>query len=84
MSANYTFQSRKEIETDKEFIRFLTISKASASEVQSQLYDQNYIDKKDFDELYEMLNHCSRQIANFKSYLKGARKIVPKDTKRQR
>ena len=69
-------------ETDKEFIRFLTISKASASEVQSQLYialDQNYIDKKTFDGLYEMLDHCSRQIANLIFYLKGARNTAPKD-----
>ena len=61
-------------ETDKEFIRFLTIAKASASEVQSQLYialDQNYINKKEFEELYDILDHCSRQIANFISYLKG-------------
>jgi four helix bundle protein len=69
-------------ETDKEFIRFLTISKASASEVQSQLYialDQNYIDKKTFDGLYEMLDHCSRQIANLILYLKGTPKADPKD-----
>jgi four helix bundle protein len=69
-------------ETDKEFIRFLTISKASASEVQSQLYialDQNYIEKKVFEELYEMLDHCSRQIANLIFYLKGTRKTDPKD-----
>jgi len=69
-------------ETDKEFIRFLTISKASASEVQSQLYialDQNYIDKKTFDELYEMLDHCSRQTANLILYLKGDRKTDLKD-----
>jgi four helix bundle protein len=67
-------------ETDKEFIRFLTISKAS--EVQSQLYialDQNYIDKKTFDGLYEMLDHCSRQIANLILYLKGTPKADPKD-----
>jgi len=69
-------------ETDKEFIRFLTIAKASASEVQSQLYialDQNYIDKKEFEELYDSLDHCSRQIANFRSYLKGARTLDPED-----
>jgi four helix bundle protein len=60
--------------SNKEFIQFLFIAKSSAAEVQTQLYlalDQNYINKKDFDELYEMLDHCSRQIASFKSYLKG-------------
>jgi len=69
-------------ETDKEFIRFLTIAKASASEVQSQLYialDQNYINKKEFEELYDILDHCSRQITNFISYLKGARTLDSKD-----
>lgn len=36
---------------DKEFVRFLSVAKASCFEVYSQLYvalDQNYIDEKEF------------------------------------
>jgi len=60
-------------ESDKEFIRFLFIAKASASEVQSQLFiakDQGYINETEFNEIYDNLDHCSRQISNLISYLK--------------
>ena len=60
-------------ETDKEFTRYLYIAKASAAEVQSQLYislDQKYINQKEFDKIYDSLDHCSRMIANFIKYLK--------------
>ena len=61
-------------ESDREFIRFLFIAKASAAEVQSQLYiakDQGYIGKDEFDNIYDELDHCSRQISNLITYLKG-------------
>jgi four helix bundle protein len=60
-------------ESTKEFIRFLFIAKSSASEVQSQLYiakDQGYINEKEFNEIYDRLDHCSRQISNLIKYLK--------------
>lgn len=64
-------------DSTKEFIRFLFIAKSSASEVQSQLYiakDQGYIEEKEFEEIYDSLDHCSRQISNFITYLKNLAK----------
>lgn len=61
-------------DSTKEFIRFLFIAKSSASEVQSQLYiakDQGYIEEKEFEEIYDSLDHCSRQISNFITYLRN-------------
>ena len=46
--------------SNKEFIRFLTYSRRSCSEVQNCLYvalDQNYIDSDEFEKKYD---HCSR------------------------
>ena len=64
-------------ESNNEFIRFLFIAKSSASEVQSQLYiakDQGYINEKEFNEIYDRLDHCSRQISNLIKYLKNFKK----------
>ena len=49
--------------SDKDFAHFLNISRASVAEVQSHLYvslDQNYINQKDFDEIYQLLEEISR------------------------
>lgn len=54
--------------TNKDFAHFLVMSHGSAAEVQSHLYialDLGYIDKKSFDDLYEMLDHTSRMIMAF-------------------
>jgi four helix bundle protein len=64
-------------ESTKEFIRFLFIAKSSASEVQSQLYiakDQGYINENEFNEIYDRLDHCSRQISNLIKHLKSFEK----------
>ncbi|KKQ52232.1 MAG: Ribosomal protein S23 [Parcubacteria group bacterium GW2011_GWD2_38_11] len=57
---------------DKEFKRFLYIAKASCGEVRSMLYlgsDLKYIDKEDFEILYEKTDRISRKIAAFISKL---------------
>ena len=46
--------------SNKEFIRFLTYSRRSSSEVQNCLYvalDQSYVNKEEFEETYE---HCEK------------------------
>jgi len=60
--------------SNREFVQFLFVAKASAAEVQSQLYiamDQCYISNEQFEEIYELLDHCVRQISNFITYLRG-------------
>ena len=56
-----------------EFARFLSISRRSASEIQSQLYialDQNYILKEDFFKLYQETEEIRKMITGFIKYLK--------------
>ena len=58
--------------TDKEFIYFLYVAKASAGEVRSQLYlafDLNYITKEEFVELFEKVSDISKLISGFIKYL---------------
>ena len=58
--------------TDKEFIHFLYIAKASAGEVRSQLYlalDLNYIEKMEFEELFNDVSDISKLISGFIKYL---------------
>ncbi len=57
---------------DKEFGQFLFITKASASELQSHVYvalDQGYVDKGDFDRLYENLDHVARMLSKLIQHL---------------
>lgn len=58
----------------KEFSRFLSMSRRSASEIQSQLYialDQAYINDSEFNELYREAEEIRRMITGFIKYLKG-------------
>lgn len=55
-----------------EFVQFLSISKGSANELQSQLYrcfDRKYISKEKFDELYQLADKCCSKIHSFMNYL---------------
>ncbi len=56
----------------KEFANFLNMAHGSATEVQCHLYialDQNYIDKKVFEELYKKTEEVSMMIQSFMNYL---------------
>lgn len=59
--------------SNREFIQFLFTAKASAAEVQCQLYiakDQHYIDSATFEKLYDRLDHCARQCSRLITYLR--------------
>jgi four helix bundle protein len=59
--------------SDRELIQFLTISRGSVSELQSQLYialDLNYIDSTKFNRLYEKSSDVAKLINGFIRYLR--------------
>ena len=58
----------------KEFIQFLYISMSSSAEVKSHLYvalDQGYIEKEDFNTIYDQADKAGRMISNLIKYLRG-------------
>ena len=62
------FESR----TLVQFVHYLGQAKASSGELRSQLYvalDAGYLTQPEFDDLYNRVVACSRQIAGFMTYL---------------
>ena len=60
--------------SDKEFSQFLFIAMSSAAEVQSHLYvalDQEYVDKRRFDEIYEQAKKAGMLISGLIKYLRS-------------
>ena len=61
--------------SDKEFLRFLSFARRSATEVQSHLYvalDQRYITQDQFDELFQMTVAAKNLISGFMRYLSSS------------
>ena len=59
---------------NKEFLNFLSLAKASSSEVRSHLYlalDQGYISAEDFTRLSEMTAEIGRMIGGLMKYLRS-------------
>jgi len=70
--------------TTKEFINFLVIARASASEVQNDLYislDLNYINKEDFKTYYDYARKIGKLINGLITYLKSQTQSYTKTTK---
>lgn len=64
------FESR----TQAQFIDYLGRAKGSAGELRAQAYialDRKYINKTQFERLYDLADKVSRQIARFMLYLKS-------------
>lgn len=64
-----------------EFIQFLSIARASTSELQSQLIrclNRNHIDQTFFNELNELTDKTGRKIGAFIKYLNSSEKTGPK------
>ena len=60
-------------DSNRDFIQFLSISKASTNEVRSQLYvalDQKYITPDQFDQGYQLCKETIHTIGGFIAYLK--------------
>ena len=57
---------------DKEFVRFLNIARGSLAEVKSHLFiafDPEYVNEKDRDELFELINEIGKLINGLSNYL---------------
>ncbi len=62
-----------ESQSKLEFIKFLYYAKRSSAEVRSQLYevlDQDYINDKEFNEIYNQVIYVSNLISKFITYLR--------------
>jgi four helix bundle protein len=65
-----------EYDNNADFIRFLTYSKGSVGEVRSMinfLQKVEYISNEKFDEIYNDCINLSKQINNFRQYIKNTK-----------
>jgi len=63
--------------SNKEFANFINIAKGSAGEVRAILYiakDRNYLNEKEFSELFSDVQEISKQLSKFREYLLRPRK----------
>ena len=63
-----------ESHTQALFVNYLGRAKASAGELRAQLYvalDANYLNQTQFDQLFDQVDKCSRQLSRFISYLQS-------------
>ena len=59
-----------------EFSQFLSIAKGSVGEVKSQLYvaiDQEYVDRKTFDRLFQLAAEVGKMIGGLMGYLRKSK-----------
>jgi four helix bundle protein len=66
--------------TNAEFIRFLKMSRRSASEVQSELYlalDRKYIDQDELNKAYNLATESKRLINGMIAYLRKSKPPKP-------
>ena len=71
--------------SNAEFVRFLRYAKRSCTEVQSEIYmalDQEYVTKKEFEELYETARLTRAKLGAFIRYLQNAETPKPKPVRR--
>lgn len=67
-----------------EFIRFLILSRRSASEVQNHLYvalDQEYLLRNEFQELYKEVEDIRKMVNGFISYLRTNLRVRKRTTR---
>lgn len=60
--------------SNREFVQFLFVAKASAAEAQSDMYialDQGYLRHEEFQLIYDKTDRCARQISALITYLLG-------------
>lgn len=65
-----------ESDTQQQFGKYLGYAKASAGEVRAQLYvalDVGYLDRVQFEHVFDLAEKCSRQLSRFITYLKSHR-----------
>jgi four helix bundle protein len=74
-------------ESNPEFIRFLRYAKRSCTEVQSELYvtlDQQYINKDEFQDVYEHAGRTRAAIRGFIKYLQSYEQNQQKENNPER
>ncbi len=67
--------------SQRSFKQFLLVAKGSAAELQSHLYivlDQGHLSPESFASLYDMIDHCARQMSNLIKHLSDGINRIPR------